>query len=70
VAFPVSAGLLMDHFAVGVPFWIAGLLVLGTLPLSAALDVRVPEPAEAIAARRISAADVTAELPVEPANPS
>jgi len=70
VAFPVSAGLLMDHFAVGVPFWIAGLLVLGTLPLSAALDVRLPEPAEAIAARRISAADVTAELPVEPVNPA
>jgi hypothetical protein len=45
-------------------------MVLATLPLSAALDVRVPEPAEAIAARRISAADVTAELPVEPVNPA
>jgi MFS family permease len=65
VAFPVSAGLLMDRFAVGVPFWIAGLLVLGTLPLSAAIGERAPEPAEAIAARRLSAADVTAELPVQ-----
>ncbi len=70
VAFPVSAGLLMDRFAVGVPFWIAGLLVLGTLPLSGAIGVRAPEPAEAIAARRISAADVTAELPVQPVSPS
>jgi len=66
VAFPVTAGLLMDHFAVGVPFWIAGLLVLGTMPLSGAMETRTPEPAEAVAARRISAADVTAELPVEP----
>jgi len=70
VAFPVSAGLLMDRFAVGVPFWIAGLLVLGTLPLSGAMGERAPEPAEAIAARRLSAADVTAELPVQEVSPS
>ncbi|HET7038281.1 MAG TPA: MFS transporter [Gemmatimonadales bacterium] len=37
VAFPIAAGFLMDRFGVGVPFWISGLLVLATLPLSAAL---------------------------------
>src|SRR5829696_5619045 len=33
VLFPVAAGLLIDRFGVGVPFWIAGLLVLATLPV-------------------------------------
>jgi multidrug resistance protein len=67
VVFPVAAGFLMDRFGVGVPFWIAGLLVLLTLPLSGALEgmVTSPEPAAAVAARRISGADVTAELPTE-----
>lgn len=33
VAFPLLAGLSMDRFGVGVPFWISGLCVLITLPL-------------------------------------
>lgn len=33
VAFPLLAGLSMDRFGVGVPFWISGLSVLITLPL-------------------------------------
>lgn len=33
VVFPIGAGVLMDRFGVGVPFWIAGFLVLATLPL-------------------------------------
>lgn len=37
VAVPIAAGFLMDHAGVGVPFWLSGLLVLGTLPLTAAL---------------------------------
>jgi MFS family permease len=37
VAFPIAAGFLMDRFGVGVPFWISALLVMATLPLSAAL---------------------------------
>jgi multidrug resistance protein len=67
VVFPVAAGFLIDRFGVGVPFWISGLLVLATVPLSAALEgfVTSPEPAGAVAARRISGADVTAELPTE-----
>jgi MFS family permease len=67
VIFPVAAGFLMDRFGMGVPFWISGVLVMATLPLSAALAhyVIVPEPADAVAARRVSAADVTGELPTE-----
>lgn len=34
VAFPIGAGVLMDRLGVGVPFWVAGLLVLLTLPLA------------------------------------
>jgi multidrug resistance protein len=40
VAFPIAAGYLIDRFGVGVPFWISGLLVMATLPLSAALTRR------------------------------
>ncbi len=38
VAFPVAAGFLMDHAGIGVPFWVSGLLVLATFPLTAALS--------------------------------
>ncbi|MFL5492922.1 MAG: MFS transporter [Gemmatimonadales bacterium] len=66
VLFPVAAGLLMDRFGVGVPFWIAGLLVLATLPLAWALAESMrPESAATIAVRAVSAADVTGEFPVE-----
>ena len=34
VAFPIGAGLIMDNFGLGVPFWISALLVLVTLPLT------------------------------------
>jgi MFS family permease len=44
VAFPIAAGFLMDHAGVGVPFWLSGLLVLGTLPLTAALLHYAPNP--------------------------
>lgn len=70
VAFPVTAGILMDRFGVGVPFWIAGLLVLGTLPLTLALEgtLHGERAAEGPAAdaRRIAAADITGEIVVEP----
>jgi MFS family permease len=67
VAFPIAAGLLMDRFGVGVPFWLAGVLVLATLPLTRSIGrVPEPEPAEAAEARRIAAADITAEFPVPP----
>jgi MFS family permease len=67
VAFPIAAGVMMDTLGVGVPFWIAGLLVLVTLPLTRAMDTgRGPEPPEAVEARNLAAADLTAEYPVEP----
>jgi multidrug resistance protein len=69
VVFPIAAGLLMDQYGVGVPFWIAALLVLATLPLTAAMESylassRAPVPAQV--EQQISSADVTAELPVAP----
>ncbi len=70
VAFPVTAGILMDRFGVGVPFWIAGLLVLGTLPLTLALEGTLhggpAAEGPAADARRIAAADITGEIVVEP----
>ncbi|HEY8106532.1 MAG TPA: MFS transporter [Gemmatimonadales bacterium] len=67
VAFPIAAGFLMDGLGVGVPFWIAGLLVLVTLPLTRAIGTPPgAEPAEAVEARKLAAADLTAEFQVEP----
>ncbi len=36
VAFPLLAGVFIDRFGVGVPFWVSGLSVLVTLPLALA----------------------------------
>lgn len=38
VVFPVAAGMLMDRFGVGVPYWVAALLLLAALPLTRALS--------------------------------
>src|SRR6185436_8910048 len=38
VAFPIGAGLLMDHFGRATPFWVSGLLVLATLGLTGAME--------------------------------
>jgi multidrug resistance protein len=66
VLFPVAAGLLMDRFGVGVPFWISGLLVLASLPLAWALAESLqPESPATVAVRVVSSADVTGEFPVE-----
>jgi len=47
VAFPIAAGFVMDRFGRGVPFGIAALLVLATLPMTRAMDsfVKRAEPA-------------------------
>ncbi|HEY8197159.1 MAG TPA: MFS transporter, partial [Gemmatimonadales bacterium] len=66
VLFPVAAGLLMDRFGVGVPFWISGLLVLATLPFAWGLAESLPPESPAtVAVRMVSSADVTGEFPVE-----
>jgi MFS family permease len=69
VAFPIAGGLLMDSFGVGVPFWLAGVLVLATLPLTSSIGGR-PQLAEPGEALQIAAADITAEIPIPPAQPS
>jgi MFS family permease len=66
VLFPVAAGLLMDRLGVGVPFWIAGLLVLATLPFAWGLATSLPPESPASAAvLTVSSADVTGEFSVE-----
>jgi MFS family permease len=66
VLFPVAAGLLMDRFGMGVPFWISGLLVLATLPFAWALAESLPpESSATVAVRMVSSADVTGEFPVQ-----
>jgi len=68
VAFPVAAGLLMDRFGVGVPFWVAGILVLLTFPLTRGMAQFVPsQPTPVPAEEKITAADVTAEYPTKSA---
>ena len=68
VAFPIAAGLLMDRFGVGVPFWLAGVLVLASLPLTRSIGSRAePVTPASDEALRIAAADITGEFPVPPA---
>lgn len=70
VGFPVAAGVLIDRFGVGVPFWLSALLVLATLPLTGALAGYADAAAEATDARRLAAADITGEIRVEPGSGS
>ena len=42
VGFPLLAGFMMDRFGRGSPYWIAALLVLATLPLTATLE-KIPK---------------------------
>ncbi len=64
VAFPIAAGLLIDHSGVGVPFWLAGVLVLATLPLTRSIGAGA-EP-ESVEALTVAAADITGEIPIPP----
>jgi len=67
VAFPIAAGVAMDRFGVGVPFWVAGSLVLLTLPLTRGMAGFLGPAPEAVSAdHAIVAADVTGEMPVAP----
>jgi len=68
VAFPIAAGLMMDRFGVGVPFWVAGALVLLTVPLTRGMAEFVPpQPTPVPPERTITAVDVTGEFPAKPA---
>ncbi len=68
VAFPVAAGLLIDRFDVGVPYWVAGLCVLATLPLTRGMTRAAGPARKAVeeAAVRVPAAQATGEFPVPP----
>jgi MFS family permease len=71
VAFPIAAGLLIDRYGAGVPFWLAGMLVLATLPLSRAIGRRAEsEPTVPADALQIASADITGEMPIAPPQPS
>ncbi len=63
VAFPIAAGFLMDHAGLGVPFLLSGVLVLATLPLTAALLTLAPADAST-SVPEISVAELTGEFPV------
>ena len=65
VAFPIAAGIAMDHLGVGVPFWVAGALVLASLPLTRAMADLSPLPGSTHVP--LVAAELTGEFPVEPA---
>jgi multidrug resistance protein len=66
VLVPVAAGVLMDRYGVGVPFWLAGLLVLTVLPFAWGLaDSLAPESPAELAVRMVASADVTDEFPVQ-----
>lgn len=69
VAFPLGAGIAMDSMGLGFPFVIAGILVLATLPLTQSMALYATE-AEDIPppAATISAADITAEVPIDRAS--
>jgi multidrug resistance protein len=65
VLFPIGAGLLMDGLGVGVPFWIAGLMVIAMLPFAWGLaGALAPETPATAAALTVAAADITGEFPV------
>jgi MFS family permease len=63
VIFPIAAGFLMDHAGIGVPFLLSGVLVLATLPLTAALLTLAPE-AVPTPVPATAAAELTGEFPV------
>lgn len=65
VVFPIAAGVLMDGFGVGVPFWISALLVIATLPLARSITPAGTGGTAVVLARCVSRADITGEFPTE-----
>jgi MFS family permease len=68
VVFPIAAGVLIDRFDVGVPYWVAGLCVLATLPLTRGMARAAGRERKAAAEAAVSvpAAQATGEFPVPP----
>jgi MFS family permease len=48
VAFPIAAGVMIDHLGIGTPFWLSGAMVLGALLLTGRMgSYAAPRPASA-----------------------
>jgi MFS family permease len=71
VVFPVAAGVLIDRFDVGVPYWIAGLCALATLPLTRGMARAAGRDRKAVvdATATVPGAQVTGEFPIPPPQP-
>src|SRR5688572_13006717 len=71
VVFPIAAGFLIDRFDVGVPYWVAGLCVLATLPLTRGMARAAGRERKVAveAAVSVPAAQATGEFPVPPQGP-
>jgi multidrug resistance protein len=54
MAFPVATGLAMDHLGLGLPFIVAGVLVTGTLVLTASIEQHALPPASAPIAEKVA----------------
>jgi multidrug resistance protein len=64
VVFPIAAGFLMDRAGLGVPFWLSGILVLVTLPLTWALAGYALDQARTTGnPLESAAAEITGEFP-------
>ncbi|HEX2450268.1 MAG TPA: MFS transporter [Gemmatimonadales bacterium] len=68
VVFPIAAGILIDRFDVGVPYWVAGLCTLATLPLTRGMARAAGRDRKAVAdaTAAVPAAQATGEFPVPP----
>lgn len=63
VAFPIGAGVAMDQFGVGIPFIVAGILVLATMPMTRSMATFIPVTDEQpTTAERLSRTDLVAEV--------
>ncbi|MEO8295986.1 MAG: MFS transporter [Gemmatimonadota bacterium] len=65
VVFPIAAGILMDHFGIGVPFVVSAVLVLLTLPLTGAMASYLAPSRASQETLEVAAADITGEMSIE-----
>jgi MFS family permease len=65
VVFPIAAGMLMDRYGEGVPFWVSGALVLATLPLARAMSGYLKTSPRVVEEVPAATADITGEYPIE-----
>jgi MFS family permease len=68
VIFPIAAGILIDRFDVGVPYWLAALCALATLPLTRGMARAAGRERKVVAdaSAAVPAAQATGEFPIQP----